>query len=123
MMLGLVWQPVFSTLAIVGCAVVLAALTIFAWGRSRAASPRWSALLAVMRMAAIGVMTVVLFGPSRELDSNKKPTDARICILLDTSESMLVNDCEGLSRIAGAATEVFDLKRLAGLEKEYRLDL
>jgi hypothetical protein len=123
MMLALVWQPVFSTLAIIGSAVVLAALTLFAWVRSRASSSRWSALLAVMRLAAIGVMTVVLFGPSRELDPRNKQTDARVCILLDTSESMLVDDCEGSSRIAGATAEALDIKRLARLEQDYRLEL
>jgi len=120
---AVLWQPIFPTLSILGGAVVLCALAVFAFVRSRATSSRWSAVLLVMRLAAIIVIAALLMGPSRELDTGQSPGESKLIVLLDTSQSMLVEDCEGTSRIAHATRAVLDPEALAALEKDYQLDL
>lgn len=123
MSLALVWQPIFPTLSILGGAVLLCALAIFAFVRSRSVSSRWSILLLIMRLAAVVVIATLLMGPSRELSTGNAPGDSRLTILLDTSESMRVDDCESTSRIAHAAKTVLAPKALAALEGDYHVDL
>ncbi|MBX3444319.1 MAG: hypothetical protein KF774_18090 [Planctomyces sp.] len=121
--LALVWRPVFSTLPLVGGAVVLSCLAVFAWLRSRERSPGWAGMLLGMRLLAILGITALLFGPSRELASRSSSEPLKLNILLDTSQSMLVEDCGTTSRIAHAVRQVLSPNQLAALENDFEITL
>src|SRR5690242_9120993 len=102
-----VWQPVGSPLHIVGGAVLLSGLALFAYARSFRDRRAAASFLFVMRLAVIAALALLLMGPSRmppETSAAKRP---RLSILLDTSESMQTADTEGTSRIRFAAERFF----------------
>jgi hypothetical protein len=119
----IIWQPYFATQSILGAALVLAALAVFAWWRVRVTAPRWAALLLIVRLAAIAGLSTLLMGPSREQPTAIGHERARLAILLDTSQSMQVQDCGEESRIAHAAHAVLDPKRLAVWDKDFQVSL
>ncbi len=87
---------------------------------SRSAS---SVILLAMRLAVIGVVAVLLLGPSRQKPRPDQTQQPRLTILLDTSESMRTLDCGSNSRIAHVAKNLLDADLLRKLRGKYRIDL
>jgi hypothetical protein len=122
-LLSLVWEPIASPLKIGGGAVVLAGLAVFAYARIAREHPTAAAALLVMRLGMIAAVTALLFGPSRELPQSRLQQRPRLNILVDSSESMLTEDCAGKSRIRFVAEEWLAPQRLRALRDQFEVDL
>ncbi|MCA9055181.1 MAG: hypothetical protein KDA75_15180, partial [Planctomycetaceae bacterium] len=121
--LALVWQPIASPLKIGLGATLLAALAMWAYLRVLRTHPRSSACLLLMRLAVIAVVTALLCGPSRELPSSPQRDRPRLTILVDTSESMLTEDCSAESRLDYVASSVLSPMQLSLLREEFDIEL
>ncbi|MEZ6064701.1 MAG: hypothetical protein R3B90_03105 [Planctomycetaceae bacterium] len=121
--LDIVWQPYSSPMKIGAGAVMLVALTLFASGRIFRERPKAALLLAVLRLGVIAAVSLLLLGPSRELQSAKQQQRPRLSILLDTSESMQTGDSGGSSRIEWVANAVLSAEQLARLSADFEIQL
>ncbi len=119
--LAWVWQPIVA-LHVLGGAL-LAALALFAYLRVIGARRIASMALLVMRLAAIGVVAVLLLGPSREQPRPDQEQSPRLTVLIDTSESMRTADCDSTSRIAHVSTRILDPQLLRRLQDGTRVDV
>mgnify|MGYP002623284270 CR=1 FL=1 len=123
LVMALVWQPIAAPLHIAAGAVVLAALTLFAYFRVFRVRPVASSILLVMRLAVIGVISVLLMGPSREEAQPESTRKPKLSVLVDTSESMRTEDCDGASRLAHAASTVLGPEQMLQLQEGFRVDV
>ena len=120
--IALVWQPIAAPLHIAAGAAVLTALTLFAYLRVFRARPVSSSILLVMRLAVIGAISALLMGPSREQPQPESTRKPKLSILVDTSESMRTEDCDGASRLAHAASTVLGPEQLRELKEGFRVE-
>ncbi|QNN21255.1 hypothetical protein HED60_02890 [Planctomycetales bacterium ZRK34] len=98
----IVYQPVLSPLHILAVALGLGALAIAAYLRHARTRPVRSALLCLMRLAAIVTLAALLTGPSYTPQSSVAPVRPRLNILLDVSGSMLTADVDDSTRLQAA---------------------
>jgi len=119
LVLAWTWQPIASPRHIFGGAIVLLALALFTYLRVYSARPISSLILLGMRLAAVAALTILLFGPSRELPQPEATDRPQLTVLIDTSESMATADCGGDARITHVARNVFDAGRLERLEQDF----
>src|SRR5436190_21195604 len=96
--LAVIWRPIWSPLFIDAVAVVLGGLAICVYARTFRSKPILSSWLLAMRLGVIAALTVLLMGPSEIPAQATKSIRPHLCIMLDTSESMLTGDCTGSSR-------------------------
>lgn len=118
-----VWQPIAAPLHILGGGVLLAALAVFAYVRVYATQPKSAIALLAMRLAAIGAVSVLLLGPSREKPRPDEQHAPRLTVMVDTSESMRTADCGERARIAHVAENVLNASLLDRLRAEFRVEL
>src|SRR5690606_32955144 len=117
------WQPYTSPLKIGAWAVVLAVLALFACLRIVREHPRASITLLLMRLIVIATVSVLLMGPRRELQAPLRGDRPRMLVLVDTSQSMLTDDCAGRSRISCVAEDILSESRLRDLQTDYELEV
>jgi len=110
-------------LTIAGISVILVSLAIFACVRSWSRTGLRSLIVLGMRLAGVLAVSVLLLGPSRQLPTSSSATRPKLTVLLDTSQSMTTADCGPQSRIAHAASLLFDPKRLEALERDFEVEL
>ncbi len=117
--LALVWEPFASPLKIGAAAAVLAGLAVFASARIAREHPRSALVLLLMRLGVIAAVAGLLYGPSRELPQPLDYERPRLTILVDTSESMLTEDCRGASRIEYVARQLLTPRRLQEWQTQF----
>lgn len=120
--LALIWRPAWPPLHVAAAGAALAALAVFGYARGLKTRPGLSAWLLAMRLAIIAALVVLLMGPSEIPPQAKKAVRPRLCVMLDTSESMLTTDCSGASRLRFAQSNWLTPERLRALAREYDLD-
>ncbi len=83
--------------------------------------PRRRALLLALRLSALGVLAVVLFGPV-EVHSEGQQRLQPLAVLVDGSRSMSTEDVQGVSRSEAVSAWLADRREeLAKLADDYRL--
>ncbi|MCA9041302.1 MAG: hypothetical protein KDA65_13195 [Planctomycetaceae bacterium] len=118
-----VWQPMVSLLHIYAGAGVLIVLALFAYARTIWERPFVSSLLLPMRIAFIAALAILLMGPSMLPPQSEKTIRPKLRILLDTSESMLTEDCEGVSRFQFAQEHVVSTSNLRPLYRDFDVEI
>lgn len=103
--------------------MLLAALAVFAYLRVSATRPKSALALLAMRLAAIGVVSTLLLGPSREKPRPDESHSPRLTVLVDTSESMRTADCRAQARIAHVAENVLEPRLLERLGARFRVEV
>src|SRR5687768_12263163 len=98
--LALVWRPVTPLWAIALLSVLLAGLAIKDYASRDAAARRRLAklILLALRLASIGILAVILAGPSRQSAAAGPDERPRLALLVDVSGSMHVRDVKDQSR-------------------------
>ncbi|HXJ56294.1 MAG TPA: hypothetical protein VNU68_06480 [Verrucomicrobiae bacterium] len=111
------YTPPWHTRVIVAVAVVLLALALMRWWRER----RGGALV-TLRVLLVGALLWVALNPQALLQRERtgKP---KLAILIDTSASMRTRDVDNSARLAAALRVLTNSSTVAGLEKEFVLDL
>jgi hypothetical protein len=121
--LAIVWQPVAPPLQIALGAFVLCGLAVWAYLRVSAGHRTASTILLLMRLCVIGAVATLLMGPSREEPQEDSSQKSRLTILLDTSQSMLTEDCGSDARIEYVVRQVLDEPQLQRLQEEFQVSL
>lgn len=119
--LAIVWQPVAPPLQIALGAFVLCGLAVWAYLRVSAGHRTASTILLLMRLCVIGAVTTLLMGPSREEPQEESSQKSQLTILLDTSESMLTEDCGSDARIEYVVRQVLDEPQLRRLREDFEV--
>lgn len=106
---ALVWRPVIPPWAIALLALILAGLAVKGYaGRDPAGRRRWAkAVLLALRLASIGILAVILAGPSRQSAAAGPDEKPRLAVLVDVSGSMNVRDVKEKSREEVALDRAF----------------
>lgn len=120
---AIVWQPVAPPMQIALGAGVLCGLAVWAYLRVRSGHRTASTILLLMRLCVIGAVTTLLLGPSREQPREDSTQQSRLTILLDTSESMLTEDCGADARIDYVVRQVLDPSQLQRLQADFQVSL
>jgi len=92
------WQPSAAPLHIGAGAAVLVTAAAYAYWRSFRQAPKANIALLLMRLAVIGALVILLFGPSKELPPATDQARTRLRIMFDTSASMQTRDCRSNTR-------------------------
>ena len=118
---GTSWQfyPSAPPVLILLGGAMLAGLAVYAYRRT--VINRWASAgaLLVMRLALIAMLTWMLLGASRSDEPLREAVRPKLTVLVDTSQSMLTEDCQGTSRIAFAAEQWLNEARLWTLGKQF----
>ncbi|QDT47235.1 hypothetical protein Pan258_12660 [Symmachiella dynata] len=117
------WQPIVPLLHIYGGCAVLTAVALYAFVRVFPTNRISASLLLVMRLALIASIATVLMGPSRAIARPEQLRRSKLTILLDTSQSMLTNDCDNQSRIGYVTENVIDQEQLRRLAGEFDIEM
>ncbi len=98
---GIFFDPPWSMPGVVGCAILAAALAIWAYTRARVDASfvrRYG--LAALRLAAIGLIAIVLLRPVALRTKDAPDERAQLSVLIDATGSMETEDMAGESRAA-----------------------
>ena len=96
---SILWRPVLPV-AVVGLLVFVATIaSLFAYWRLPRMSWWRRLLLGGLRLACISLLTFIMLGPSKSLESQSDGAKSRLYVMADVSESMLVNEQNGQSRL------------------------
>lgn len=114
----LVWRPAAAPMHILALAVVLGLLAVAVYARTFRSQPARSSALLVMRLAVITAFGALLMGPSTIPPSTTESGRGNLTILLDTSGSMLTEDCAGRPRIRYAIDRWLTPEQLAVLSQK-----
>ncbi len=120
---AVIWRPILAPMQIVFFTVVLLALSVFAYSRTFQGRPWWSGLLLLMRLAAVLGLGTLLFGPSDTSPSDTSSQRCELAIVLDISDSMLTEDCQGQSRLSAARKTWLNPDQLARFNSRCDLEL
>lgn len=123
MLADILWRPFFPPLPTLAGAAVLAVLAVVWYVRVCRTAPWRASVLLVMRLAAVGVISLVLMGPSVEPEPKLAGDRPDLTVLVDTSGSMQRADMEGLPRIAFVAERWLSEPRLRALEARFDVEL
>ncbi len=117
--------PAFGISALGGVAILLTALTVWAYLGIRGATWRRVGLVLTLRLLALAVAFVVVLRPGLAFEDTAEMPPSRLLFLLDYSESMKITDgFDGLGRwddarrILGTATVKDALKKLTDARVE-----
>ncbi len=121
--LALIWQPYFPPVWTLGVAAVLLSLAVWAHARSSQRQSVPAVLSVVMRLTLIGLITLLLMGPSTLREGRDTTTKPELRILLDSSASMQTADVDDLSRYDYAWQTWLTPDRLAALRGDYDVQL
>lgn len=94
-----VWRPIFPAPWIFLLSVLAIAFALFAYIRVFRSNPVKRLFLLLLRLSVIAVITIILLGPSRLLESEISKQRGRLFVLADVSESMLTDDSDGQTRL------------------------
>src|SRR5262245_23462690 len=119
----LVWRPAFAPPLILGAALALGILALVAAARLVRERPVLATALLLMRVAVIAAIALILFGPSAIPPTAEEPVKPALAILVDTSQSMLVEDCDSRSRVRYAAERWLSQETLERLGRTHRVGL
>ncbi len=117
------WQPIAPLLHIYGGCALLCAVALFAFVRVFPTNRKSASLLLAMRLASIAALATLLMGPSREIPRPEQTRRSKLTVLMDTSQSMLTDDCDAQSRIAYLAQNVIDPEQLRKLGEDFDIEL
>ena len=99
---SVVWRPILPPLQVGALAVALFVIAGFAYVRTFRSHPVASVFLLLMRLLTIATCTFLLAGPSYMPDVKQSEKKTELTVMVDISESMLTEDCQGESRIKRA---------------------
>ncbi|HEY1068865.1 MAG TPA: hypothetical protein VGE52_22280, partial [Pirellulales bacterium] len=122
-----IWQPAFEPGAIACGAVALAALAVSAY--LRAPLRGWArGVLLAMRLLGVAGLAILLLGPSRLPPSSSGDRRPTLDVLVDVSQSMLVDDASvgsatGRSRLGAALSTWLSPDALRRVEQDYVAEL
>ncbi|MFW5682310.1 MAG: hypothetical protein ACOC1G_04830 [Phycisphaeraceae bacterium] len=123
MLADILWRPFFLPLPTLAGAALLVVLAVVWFVRVRRTSPWRASVLLVMRLVAVGVITLVLMGPSVEPEPKLVGDKPDLTVLVDTSGSMQTADMEGQPRIAYVSEQWLSEERLRALERRFDVEL
>lgn len=100
----LLWRPILPPLQIALFAVLLAILGLASYAYAFRSSANRVALvmLALVRLAGVAALVVLLMGPSRIPVARSDSQRLTLGIVLDVSDSMQTDDCQGMTRAQSA---------------------
>lgn len=119
----IVYQPVIAPLHILAIAIGLAALAVMTYLRHARTRPVRSAMLCLMRLAAIIALAALLTGPSYTPESSVAPARPRLNILLDVSGSMLTADVDQTTRLRAAIDRWLKPEQINTLQQTFDVHL
>ncbi len=110
---GIFFDPPWSLPGVVGCAILAAALAIWAYARARVdASFARRYGLATLRLIAIGLIALVLLRPVALRTTEAPDERAQLTVLIDATGSMATEDMAGASRATYVAKLLDDHKAM-----------
>lgn len=117
-------RPALPPVLIGVIAVALATLAVLAYRRAIAHTERRGLLacLFVMRVLGLLALLVVLLGPSHVPPTIEREERPKVTVLLDLSESMRAEDCEGSSRLEALASKWLSKPALDALSAAAEVD-
>lgn len=121
--LALLWQPIASPQRILAAAAVLSALAVWGAARTYREHPRASVAFLLMRLSVVVALTALMFGPSELPPRQTGQRRPKLCVMVDTSESMQMADCQGQPRIEFAIDRWISERQLRELTREFDLEL
>jgi hypothetical protein len=108
----LIWRPVIAPLQVAFFAIVLVALATFAYWRGSARNRPASLVLWLIRLIAVVVMAILLLGPSTAPPPDSGSQRVELSMVLDVSDSMRTDDCQGLTRIDAARRDWLNFSQI-----------
>ncbi|QEG22470.1 vWA domain-containing protein [Mariniblastus fucicola] len=98
-LLSVVWRPIFVTGWIWVLVALAVALSVFAYARVFDKFRYKSLLLMLNRLFSILLVSIILFGPSKLLETESVDRKGVLHILTDVSESMTTKESSGKTRL------------------------
>lgn len=117
------WRPALPAMQVAALAFVLAALAIFVLVRHWRSGPGRALVFCGMRLLIIGVLSVLLLGPSRVPESHSAPDKPIVSIVVDTSASMQTADESGRPRIEAAVERWLSRDQIAEMREHFDVRL
>jgi len=121
---GIFFDPPWSVPGVVGCAILAAALAIWAYTRARVDASfirRYG--LAALRLSVIGLLAIVLLRPVA-LQTKRAPDErAQLSVVIDATGSMDTKDMDGASRAAYVAELLEDNRAMFERQLAARYDI
>src|ERR1051325_1714012 len=117
------WRPAIAPMRIISMGALLAVLAAAVYARSFRGQPLRSVALLAMRLGAIAAMTALLLGPSITPPSPTELARSALTILLDTSGSMLTEDCGPRTRLKYIIDRWLTPKQIESLERDFDVRL
>lgn len=121
--LAMLWRPFFPPAIILAGAVALLGLAVWMFVRSTGDRPVISIAAGLMRCALIGLVSLLLMGPSTIRPGHNPPGKPVLRVMLDASASMQTKDADGLARYDFARERWLTPDRLASLRDFYNVEL
>ena len=119
----ILWRPFFPPLPTLAGAAVLVVLAGVWYARTARTLPWRATGLLLLRLVAIGLITLMLMGPSVLPEPELTGGKPDLTVLVDTSGSMQTADVEGLPRIAYVAERWLSPERLRTLQRRFNVEL
>lgn len=121
--IAVLWRPYFGTAPTLTCLTVLLGLTAWACARTMGQNRALVGVTLVMRCVLIGLVGLLLMGPSAVLQPIESPVKPVLRVLVDTSASMQTSDMDGASRFDFIGERWLTPARLQELRQTYHVEL
>lgn len=121
--IAVLWRPYFGTAPTLTCLAVLLGLAVWACARTAGQNRALVVLTMAMRCVLIGLVGLLLMGPSAVRQPIESPEKPVLRVLVDTSASMQTPDMDGLSRFDFIGERWLAPARLRELGQTYRVEL
>lgn len=120
--IAVLWRPYFGTAPTLTCLAMLLGLAVWACARTIGQNRALVGVTLVMRCVLIGLVGLLLMGPSAVRQPIESPEKPALRVLVDTSASMQTPDMDGLSRFDFIGERWLTPARLQELGRTYRVE-
>lgn len=97
-----IWRPIFAPAQILVVIGILIGLSAWLYARTTTISATKRLVLVLMRVSGLLALAVIMLGPSELPREIPRAERAELTIVVDVSDSMLTEDCQGRSRLVAA---------------------
>lgn len=120
--IAVLWRPYFGAAPTLTCLAVLLGLAVWACARSTGEDRALVTVTLAMRCVLIGLVGLLLMGPSAVREAIESPEKPLLRVLVDTSASMQAPDMDRLSRFDFIGKRWLTPARLRELGQTYRVE-
>ncbi len=119
---AMLWRPYFGAAPTLTCLGVLLGLAVWACVRAAGHNRAAGVVTLAMRCVLIGMIGLLLMGPSAVTPAIESPEKPVLRVLVDTSASMRTPDMDGMSRFDFIGERWLTPARLRELRQAYRVE-